>query len=84
MAFSTIDVSSPRGTDKVSTIDDRERETRNWAVNCFSEISGYPSSTATKIKTWTTGGRPSSPPTYLFGYNTSLSRLEYYNGSAWV
>lgn len=33
---------------------------------------------------WTTAGRPSSPGLATFGYNTSLSQYEYWNGSAWV
>jgi hypothetical protein len=33
---------------------------------------------------WTTAGRPSTPPNGLLGYNTDLGQYEYWNGSAWV
>jgi len=34
--------------------------------------------------TWTTGTRPSAPSTGQQGYNSTLSAMEFYNGSAWV
>jgi hypothetical protein len=33
---------------------------------------------------WTTSGRPATPNTGQYGYNTTLNALEYYNGSSWV
>jgi hypothetical protein len=33
---------------------------------------------------WTTNGRPSAPFTGQVGYNTTLSALDLWNGSAWV
>jgi len=33
---------------------------------------------------WTTAGRPSSPLNGQLGWNTTLSRLEVWNGSAWL
>jgi hypothetical protein len=33
--------------------------------------------------TWTTAGRPSSPYLSQIGFNTILSRLEYWTGSTW-
>jgi len=33
---------------------------------------------------WTTAGRPSSPVNGQMGWNTTLSRLEVWNGSAWL
>jgi hypothetical protein len=38
----------------------------------------------TVISSWTTAGRPASPSTAQFGYNTSLGALEIYTGTAWV
>lgn len=32
---------------------------------------------------WTTGTRPSSPPTGETGYNSSISALETWTGTAW-
>ncbi len=32
---------------------------------------------------WTTAGRPSSPANYAVGFNTSLSTIDVWNGSAW-
>jgi len=34
--------------------------------------------------TWTTATRPSAPSTGQQGYNSTLSAVEFYNGSAWV
>jgi hypothetical protein len=34
--------------------------------------------------TWTTATRPSAPSTGQQGYNSTLSVMEFYNGSAWV
>ena len=83
MAFPNIKTDEPKGSDRVSTIDDRERETRTWLRNSLIEISGYPDCPYIKLGRWTTAGRPASPVTGVFGYNTTLSRLEYWNGSAW-
>jgi hypothetical protein len=33
---------------------------------------------------WTTAGRPSSPLAGQLGWNTTLTRLEVWNGSAWL
>ena len=33
---------------------------------------------------WTTSTRPASPSAGQMGYNSTLSRMEYYNGSVWV
>jgi hypothetical protein len=33
---------------------------------------------------WTTAGRPSSPLAGQLGWNTTLARLEVWNGSAWL
>ena len=32
---------------------------------------------------WTTAGRPSSPFTGQMGFNTTLTAMEYYNGTTW-
>lgn len=34
--------------------------------------------------TWTTAGRPSSPPAGLLGYNSNLGQQEFWNGASWV
>jgi hypothetical protein len=33
---------------------------------------------------WTTGGRPASPPTNSFGFNTTTGSYEFWNGSTWT
>jgi len=33
---------------------------------------------------WTTAGRPSSPTAGLTGFNSTLGKIETYNGTAWV
>ena len=83
MAFKDLDANHPQGTEMVSTIDGYERETRDCLRNNFMEISGFPTSSALKIQTWTTSERP-SPKQGLFGYNSTKGEFEYYNGSAWV
>ena len=32
---------------------------------------------------WTTATRPTSPSAGQFGFNTTLSAIEYYNGTTW-
>ena len=36
------------------------------------------------LPTWTTSTRPALPVAGQIGYNSTLTKLEYYNGSAWV
>ena len=33
---------------------------------------------------WTTAGRPSSPVNGQLGWNTTLTRLEVWNGTSWL
>jgi hypothetical protein len=33
---------------------------------------------------WTTAGRPATPSTGQFGFNTTLSAIEFYNGTSWI
>lgn len=40
--------------------------------------------TSVNARTWTTGGRPSGPLAGEIGYNSSLTYMEYYNGSTWA
>jgi hypothetical protein len=47
-------------------------------------LSALGSNGGTSVSTWTTGTRPASPLTGQTGYNTTLSTLEVYNGSAWA
>ena len=83
MAFPNIDATKPYGTYRVSTIDDHERETRRWLIQCMQEISGYPDSSALKISVWTTATRPDDPVAGVFGYNATTGQFEYFNGSSW-
>jgi hypothetical protein len=36
------------------------------------------------IPTWTTETRPTAIRGNIIGYNTTTSKLEFYNGAAWV
>jgi hypothetical protein len=36
------------------------------------------------VPSWTTAGRPASPSASEFGFNTTLSKFEYWNGSSWT
>lgn len=76
--FPTIDVSKPRGSYRVSTVDDHERETRRWLKQSLQALSGYPEIDTVGIIGWTTGTRPRRSPNgnYLLGYNTSTQSLE--------
>ena len=82
MAFRDIDETAPSGTKLVSDLDDAVRETRSWAEDCFSQISGYPDKATTKVITWTTTTRPTTPN--LLGYNSDTKTLEYINDSGEV
>jgi hypothetical protein len=37
-----------------------------------------------RLGIWTTSGRPASPQIGQFGYNTTLSNFDFWNGTAWV
>ena len=41
-------------------------------------------STGLTLPTWTSSTRPVSPVAGQIGYNSTLTKLEFYNGSAWV
>lgn len=73
-----IDASRPQGTEYVSSIDDFERETRRWIIQCMNVISGYPYVDTVAIKTWNTQGRPdvNSIQRNLLGFNTDTQSLE--------
>jgi len=65
-----------------------------FAINGTSGLT-YPDSTtaatggnvtltgAYTISTGTTAQRPATPATGMMRFNTTTSKLEYYNGSAW-
>jgi hypothetical protein len=36
------------------------------------------------LPSWSTGGRPASPNTGEFGFNSTLSKYEFWNGSSWT
>jgi hypothetical protein len=46
-------------------------------------LSALGSNGGVAITTWTTGTRPTSPITGQTGWNSTLSSMEVYNGSAW-
>ena len=85
MAFTNIDATKPAGTEKVSTADNYIRELKVDIETNLAEISGYPDNAVLKKSIWTTAERPSSNLTAgLFGYNTTLSSDEHYDGSSWI
>lgn len=57
--------------------------TTNMLVGVSSPSGGYNFQVDFPL-TWTTGGRPSSPPVGLNGYNTSIGQQEVWNGASWV
>ena len=71
-------MSKPRGSYRVSTVDDHERETRRWLKQALQALSGYPEIDTVGVIGWTTGTRPRRSPNgnYLLGYNTSTQSLE--------
>jgi hypothetical protein len=36
------------------------------------------------LVSWTTATRPASPSAGEMGFNTTLGRIEFYNGSSWL
>lgn len=52
LSFPYIDIDRPAGTDFVSQVDDYERETRAWFVQCLRVISGYPNIDSIAVKVW--------------------------------
>lgn len=88
MAYSTIDVNTPAGTDKKKFGDDKIREFKTQVVANLSAISSYPSSTLVALKDaiWTTDTRPtgSDLTAGVRGFNTTTGFPEHYSGTAWV
>jgi hypothetical protein len=84
MAFSEIDVTSPTGKQKGKVLDETIRDFKLQVVTNLEQISNYPHSTALVTVSWATTGRPTENLVVgMFGYNLTLSILEYWNGSAW-
>lgn len=81
--FTNIDESLPRGSQRVNILDDIERETRRWAKNTFSLISGFPDTRALYLATWDKDTQPVLATDGLFGYNSSTKRFERYSVSKW-
>lgn len=81
--FTNIDESLPRGSQRVNILDDMERETRRWAKNTFSLISGFPDTRALYLATWDKNTQPVLATDGLFGYNSSTKRFERYSVSKW-
>lgn len=81
--FTNIDESLPRGSQRVNILDDMERETRRWAKNTFSLISGFPDTRALYLATWNKDTQPVLATDGLFGYNSSTKRFERYSVSKW-
>lgn len=75
MSFTDLDETLPRGTQKVSTLDDAIRETRAWIKDCFKKISGYPDIETPRIICYTTETRPALTAG-LMGYNTTNGHIE--------
>lgn len=48
-----------------------------------ANITDTRTSTSTPLLTWTTALRPSAPSTGVFGFNTTLLQMEYWDGAAW-
>jgi len=46
-------------------------------------LSALGSNGSIQLLLWTTAGRP-TVATGLMGFNTSLSKAEYWNGSSWI
>lgn len=68
----------------VSEVDNFIRSTRQWVETCLKDISGYPDNAYLKIPKWANNsGRP-SPKEGFMGFNDTLHKFEYYNGSAWT
>ena len=79
MPFPNIKDNEPYGSDLVSTIDDKERETRSWLKECMQQVSGYEDGVTTvSVKGWTNSTKPThnSGENYLLGYNEEEGCLE--------
>lgn len=50
----------------------------------YAGLEGSANVRSTFFKSWTTAGRPTSPYTGQFGYNTTAASYEFYNGSVWA
>lgn len=84
MAFVTINLNTPQGSDRGKILDENIREFKNAVAENFAEISGYPNHNALVTQTWTTAGRPTAGLVAgLFGWNTDNKAWDRYTGSSW-
>lgn len=81
MAFTDLDETYPRGTQKVSILDDEQRNTRAWIKNNLPLISGYPDLETSKVMTYATADRPTTTKEGLLGYNTTTGAIEVSNNN---
>lgn len=44
----------------------------------------YVDTKAVVLSSWTTATRPNPPVNYTLGYNTTLSQIDFYNGTTWA
>lgn len=85
MAYTNIDHSRPLGSEKGNILDDAVRETRLWAKQVFSEISGFPDIVAVIMPRWSTAERPvGALKENLMGYNSETKSIETVQDSAWT
>lgn len=83
MAFTTIDPTTPAGTDKIKFGDDRIREFKSQTIANLQELSNYPATAAPALRTavWTTATRPGRAELVdrVSGLNTDHGCEEYYD-----
>lgn len=83
MAFSAIDPTTPAGTDKIKFGDDRIREFKSQTIANLQEVSNYPATAKSALRTavWTTATRPNGAELVdrVSGLNTDHGCIEYYD-----
>lgn len=59
-------------------------QTETYSLGSYLPLAGGTLTGPLSFAHWTTGGRPGVPTLYATGWNTTLSYLESWNGTAWV
>lgn len=78
-------MSSPRGTDYVSSVDDYIRQTRQQLIDSLRVISGYPDISTVCIAKWNESTKPPHQSQWdekvLIGFNSDLGTIEVISSS---
>ncbi len=71
-------------TIKFSEFSDIDLNNTNNKIVGIDSTTGGNNIKIPSVITWTTSTRPSIPYSGLIGYNTTINKYEYWNGTTWI